>query len=247
MTNHALLNNVEHHDLKIIPRYGSEYGDNVATVMTFPTEFADIQREYPIFFQKDSQTGELHSIALLGFEKGENLFLDNGSWRANYVPGVIARGPFLIGFQEQEQGGNIVREPVIHVDLDNPRVSRTQGIPVFLPRGGNSPYLDQIAVTLNRIREGIDVSKSMFEAFTAFNLIEPVSVEIKFTNDLQIDLQGLFTISQTRMAELDGDSLLRLNRSGFLHGAFLVISSMNNVQRLVNMKQQRIAAGLTAA
>lgn len=247
MTNHALLNNVEHHDLKIIPRYGVEFGDNVASVMTFPTEFADIQREYPIFFQQDPQSGEYRSVALLGFEKSENLFLDNGNWRANYVPGVIARGPFLIGFQEQEQGGNIVREPVIHVDLDNPRVSRTQGIPVFLPRGGNSPYLDQVAVTLNRIREGIEISKAMFEIFTTMNLIEPVSVEIKFTNDLQIDLQGLYTVSQSKLAELDGESLLKLNKSGFLHGAFLVISSMSNVQKLVNMKQQRLAAGQTAA
>jgi hypothetical protein len=240
MTNYALLNNVEHHDLKIITRYGKQYGDNVATVLTFPTEYADIQREYPIFFQKDPQSGEFRSVALLGFEKDENLFLENDAWRASYIPGIIARGPFLIGFQEKEVGGNITKEPVIHIDLDHPRVSRTEGTPVFLPRGGNTPYIDQVAAVLDGIREGLEVSKAMFEAFTAMDLIEPMNVEIKFTDDLQYDLRGLYGINQAKLAALDGDSLVKLNKAGFLHGAFLVLSSLNNVQRLVNLKQQRL-------
>ena len=247
MTNYALLNNVEHHDLKIITRYGKQYGDNIATVLTFPTEFADIQREYPIFFQKDPQSGEFRSIALLGFEKDENLFLESDMWRANYVPAITARGPFLIGFQEKEMGGNVTREPVIHVDMDHPRVSRIEGTPVFLPRGGNTPYIDQIAVVLNGIREGFEVSKGMFDAFTALDLIEPMNVEIKFTDDLQYDLRGLYGINQAKLAGLDGESLVKLNKAGYLQGAFLVLSSLGNMQRLVNLKQQRLLGQMQQA
>ena len=60
-------------------------------MMIVPTEFADVQREYPIFFRKDPSTGEFTSFALLGFSKDENLFLEDGHWKAAYVPGVIAR------------------------------------------------------------------------------------------------------------------------------------------------------------
>jgi SapC len=240
MANPVLLNNVQHHDLKVKTGYGPKFGNNVATVLTFPTEFADVQRDYPIFFQKDSQAGEYRSIALLGFEKDENLFLNNGEWIAGYVPAVVARGPFMIGYQEQESGGNIRKEPVIHVDLDDPRISRTEGTPVFLPRGGNSPYIDQVAMTLNGIREGMEISNAMFAAFSSMDLIEPVNIEIKLTSDLQYDLQGLHTISQEKLAALDGDSLLRLNKAGFLQGAFLVVSSLSNVQRLIKLKQHRL-------
>ena len=249
MSNHALLNNVEHHDLKVITRFGSVFGDNIATVQTFPTEYADVQREYPIFFQKDPQSGEFRSIVLLGFEKNENLFLDDvqGRWNANYFPAMIAKGPFLIGFQEQQSDGNLRKEPVIHVDLDNPRVSRTEGMPVFLPRGGNTPYIDQIAAVLNGIREGLEVSKAMFAAFQEADLIEPVNLEIKLNESLQYDLKGLYTISQQKLAALNGDVLAKLNRAGFLHGAFLVLSSLNNVQRLVSLKQQRLLVQSNAA
>jgi len=239
MPQHTLLNNIDHKDLRVVLRYGAEFGDNVATVLTFPTEYGDIQREYPIFFRKDSATGEYQSIALLGFEKGENLFLDSGRWDAHYIPGLVARGPFLIGFQERLNDGEARKEPVIHVDLDNPRISFTEGRPVFLPAGGNSPYLNQVAAVLKGIHEGIEVSKLMFAAFTALDLIEPVKLEIKISDEETHNLAGLHTINQDKLRALDSESIFRLHRSGFLQGAYLALASLNNVSSLMAMKQRR--------
>ena len=231
MARHVKLNNVAHKDLRVITRHGAELGDNVASVVTFPTEYGDIQREYPIFFRKDPATGDYFSVALLGLEKNENLFLDETGWQAAYIPGAIARGPFLIGFQEQE--------PVIHVDLDSPRVSQTEGEPVFLPQGGNTRYLERVASILKGIHEGVELSKPMFAAFTALDLIEPVKVEIKFNAEEQFDLLGFYTISEEKLGALDGDALVKLNKAGFLQGAFMVVASLNNVKKLIDMKHRR--------
>jgi hypothetical protein len=239
MPKHVMLNNIAHQDLRVITRHAAQFGDNVGSVLTFPTEYGDVQREYPIFFRKDPQTAQFQSIALLGFQQDENLFLDENGWNAAYIPGIVARGPFLIGFQQQEVGGDIRREPVIHVDLDDPRISTTEGEPVFLPRGGNSRYLERIGVTLQGIHQGLAVSKAMFEAFSAFELIEPVKVEIKFNDEEQYNLRGLYTISEERVAKLDGEALFKLNTAGFLQGAFLVIASLNNVKKLIDMKHRR--------
>ena len=95
-------------------------------------------------------------------------------------------------------------EPVIHVDLDDPRISSNEGEPVFLPQGGNSRYLERIAAHPQRHQRGLAVSKAMFAAFTALDLIEPVKVEIKFNAEEQYDLLGLHTISQEKLAKLDG-------------------------------------------
>jgi hypothetical protein len=247
MARHAMLNNVTHKDLRVVTRFGAQFGDNVGTVVTVPTEYADVQREYPIFFRKDSNTGEYQSIALLGFSKDENLFLEEGRWNAGYVPGMIVKGPFLIGFQEQDIDGETRKEPVIHVDLDHPRVSNSEGEPVFLPQGGNSPYLEHIAAVLRGLRAGLEVSNAMFAAFTALDLIEPVKLEIKLTSEDGYSLVGLHTINQQKLASLDGKALENLNKAGFLHGAFLVASSMNNVKKLMGMKQRRLAQAKNAA
>lgn len=239
MPRHVMLNNVAHRNLRIINRFGPEFGDDVGMVLVFPTEYADVQREYPIFFRKDPANGEFQSIALLGFDKNENLFLDEGRWDANYIPGVVARGPFLIGFQEQETQGEVRVEPVIHIDLDSPRVSETEGEPVFLPQGGSSPYLDKVALVLRGIRDGLGASKAMFAAFAEHDLIEPVKLDIKPSSDESYSLVGLYTISEQKLAALDGSALEKLNRSGFLQGAYLVLASINNVRRLIALKQRR--------
>ena len=238
MARHVLLNNVEHKNLRVVTRHGKDFGEAVGSVPTFPTEFAEILRDYPIFFRKDNNTGEYGCIALLGFTRDENLFLDGDRWDASYVPGIVARGPFLIGFQERQDGGELRREPVIHIDMEDKRVGETEGEQVFLENGGNSRYLDSVANILAGLNEGIAASKAMFAAFTAYDLIEPVQLEIKFGSG-KYDIVGLHTVSANKLSNLTAEQLFELNRSGFLQGAYLVLASLNNVQKLIDRKMRR--------
>jgi hypothetical protein len=247
MARYALLNNVEHQDLRVILRYGAEYGDNVATVLTFPTEYADVQREYPIFFKQDKTSGEFASVALLGLQEDENLFLEGNRWNARYVPGMFARGPFLIGFQDQQVDGVVRKEPVIHVDMENPRLSRTDGQPLFLPRGGNTPYLDHIATVLRGIHDGLELGRVMTAAFAQLGLIEPMKLEVKISETEKYAIEGLHTLNEEKLRALDSDSLLKLHRSGFLQGAYLVAASLGNVKTLMAIKQRRAASQGAAA
>ena len=241
MTNTVLLDNITHKDLRVRTGYSAEFGDNVNNVLVFPTEFASVQREYPILFRRDS-SGQLQAVALLGFDKDENLFLDDTGWNARYVPAVQQRGPFLIGFQSKDVNGEIVREPMVHVDLDHPRVSETDGEPVFLRHGGNSPYLERASRMLQVIYKGADHTKPMFAAFEETNLIEDMEVEVYLDDRVKYNLPGFLTISQERLAGLDGVALERLNRSGHLHLAMLVVASLDNVTWLIELKNRKRAA-----
>ena len=243
MTNHVLLNNVNHHDLRVITRYGPELGHAVQCVPTFPTEYADIQREYPIFFRREAESGALQSVAMLGLAPGENLFLEGDEWRAGYVPAFVARGPFLIGFQEQESDGERRKEPVVHVDLDDARVNRADGAPLFLEHGGSTGYLQHIAALLNGIQEGLAIGGSMYRAFESLDLIEPVKLEIDVLEDVRYVLNGFYMLNRERLAALDGSDLAELNRAGYLEGAFLVLASQSNMARLIERKRLRAAKG----
>lgn len=239
MANHVLLNNIQHKDLRVITQFSAAYGDNVGSTLTFPTEFADIQKEYPIFFQLNPDTGKYQSVVLFGLSQDENLFLrDDGTWHAAYVPAVMARGPFLIGFQEDPHNPDN-REPVIHVDMDSPKVSTTEGAPVFLEFGGNTPYLENITRSLKDIYDGTATSEAMFKAFTELDLIAPVNIEIELNNGTKHRLNGIHTINRDKLANLTGEELLQLNCSGFLASAFLVVASLGNIQKLINIKNSR--------
>ena len=51
----VLLNNVDHHDLRVITRGSAALGDGVNQVMVFPTEFEAIAREFPILLRPDAE------------------------------------------------------------------------------------------------------------------------------------------------------------------------------------------------
>jgi hypothetical protein len=240
MTHRVLLNNVDHADLRVIARHGAEYGDAVNQVLVFPTEFEALQAEYPIFFRHDAN-GALQAVALLGLDRDENLYLDAQGWNARYVPAVQQRGPFSIVLPAPRPGA-VAPEPMIHVDLDHPRVSRTEGEPLFLPAGGHAPYLQQASRVLGLIYEGLEVSRPFFAALEALDLIEPVEVEAKLTDGRAYVLPDLLTVSEPRLLDVGGQDLERLHRTGTLRAAYAVLASQANVPRLIDAKLRRQAA-----
>lgn len=247
MARYEMLNNVAHKDLRVAVRFGEAFGDAVGLMPAYPTEYAELVREYPIFFQKDSESGEYQSVVLLGFSRNENLYLQGEQWNASYRPGHLARGPFLIGFQEQNVDGELRREAVINVDLDHPRVSFDEGEAAFLSQGGNSPYLEHVTTVLRGIRDGMEGGKAMYQAFDSMGLIQPIKLDIKFDDEHGANINGLLGIDRERLAALDAESLYTLHRSGYLEGAYLVLASMHNLRRLMAEKQRRLSLEAASA
>lgn len=235
MTKRVLLNNVDHHDLIVATGHGPAFGDAVNQILVFPTEWQDVQREYPILFRR-SDEGRFQAVALVGLDRDENLFLDGDRWQARYIPALHQRGPFSIGLQRSDDGSE--SEPMIHVDLDDPRIGRGAGQPVFLEHGGNSPYLEAVTDVLRRIHTGVIATDPMFAAFEAEGLIEPVALEVVLDETTKYTLDDLYTISAERIAALDGAALARLHAGGFLAAAFWVIASLGNVQHLIERKMR---------
>jgi hypothetical protein len=241
MARTAVLDNVAHKDLKIRTGYSAELGDSINSVPVFPTEFVHVQREYPILFRKDPN-GQFHSFAMLGLDKDENLFLEGNRWNARYVPAVQQRGPFMIGFRKNELGGEVVREPVIHIDLDHPRVSETEGEPLFLRHGGNSPYLERANRMLQIIYRGTAAAAPMFAAFEEAGLLEAMEIEVALDDRVKYQVPGFVTISEQRLAKLEGAQLERLNKPGFLHFAMFALASLGNINWLIELKNRKRAA-----
>lgn len=244
MTNYVMLNNVDHFDVKVTDQFFVSSGDNKAAVLTFPTEFSNVQKEYPILVSKDQVTGKYQAVALLGIQKDENLFLQKAThddercnWLGDYVPAVVAKGPFITGFREQMDGAVEAR---VYIDVDSPKIDNQSGHPLFLSQGGNSPYLDYISKLLGLIQDGNEIAEAMFNLFSEFDLIEPATINIDLKNGDKHQLRGYYTISEDKLKNLSNDKLGVLNKAGFLQGAFLMLASLTNIEKLVRMKNSRI-------
>jgi len=233
-----LLNNVDHKNLRVNINRSAALGDNVWFTPTFPQEFRNLQKHYPIVFTKNTETGQFQAVALLGFEDGENLFLDDNGWNASYIPLSIMRQPFLIGFQQAEKDGVPIKEMVISVDMDNPRVSETEGEPVFLEHGGNTGYLDQVNSILNLIREGFERNSPFIDMLMGMDLLESFVLDVELDDGSQHRMSGFYTINEESLLGLTGDDLVILNNNGHLEPIYMAIASMSNISTLVEMKNK---------
>lgn len=235
MPNHVLLNNVDHHDLRVITGIAAGLGDEVSSAPTFPAEFRDLQAYYPIAFHV-SGDGQVQPLALLGLRQGENLFLDGDHWNVPYRPLAIRRHPFLIGVADGE--------PMIHIDLDHPRVSRDGdvGEALFLEFGGNTPLLEKSASILRSLHDGLQSNAAFGQALHQHQLLEPFVLDIQFDNGEPHRLVGLHIIAEERLYALDGAALQALARSGHLHAIHMAIASLSHLRDLIDRANRRHAA-----
>jgi hypothetical protein len=236
MTNHVLLNNVDHKDLRVITTRSAQYGDDVMYAVTFPAEFRNIQAHYPIVFRKNAQ-GQFEPIALMGFQERQNLFLTSRGWDASYIPLTIERLPFLIGFSADKQ-------PMMHVDLDSPRISRTEGERVFREYGGNTEFLERMSSVLLAIHQGIAAVQPFVAALLEHELLESFVLDVQLANGSENRLAGFYAINEERLQNLDGAVLERFHRAGYLQAIHMAIASLSQFRALIERMNKRHAGDL---
>ncbi|WP_286261117.1 SapC family protein [Thalassotalea atypica] len=236
MARHELLNNIEHKELKINTEKSAVLGNNTTYTLVYPFEFKHVQADYPIFFLKDKSSDSFNAIALFGFEQSENLFLTDEGWQASYIPMMIEREPFLIGYQKNDEASEV--QPVIHIDMESPRVGTESGTSVFLEHGGNSDYINRISTILKTIHDSKASTELFIKRVTELELIEPLNLDIKLNDGTNNRLSGFYTINEDKLTSLNGQQLEELNKSGLLHLIYMVIASHANLTSLIQKKDK---------
>lgn len=239
MTNFALLNNDDHQDVRVITEHSAKYGDDVMYTLTFPFEFRSIQAFYPILFQNDAN-GNPFPVALFGFQEGENLFLDESGWDARYIPAMMRREPFLIGYQGSKEQEDDDMPRVLSIDMDHPRVSNNEGEALFQPLGARTRFLDGVADLMEDIYQGYRQNKAFMAALQEHELIESVTIDITLDDGSQNQLLGFHTINEDKVRQLSGENLEQFSKQQILMPLFMILASTINIRALIDRKNAKL-------
>ncbi len=231
MTQIVPLNKETHRALIVDGRAAAAYGDNRHFVRVIVKEFPQLLVHYPILFSKHPQTGEFYCGAMLGFDEGENLFLEEWTEREIYRPLSLQRGPFY------SQG------PDLAIDLDDPRVGAPGGQQLFTEQGHPTRYLQSIIWAFQDLNPGLEMTKLFISRLLELKLIEPVDVEIELDDRTTRTCVGLYTIDQEVLSRLPDEIVVELFRRGYLRLIHYMIASLKQVPVLARKKNTRLLRG----
>jgi hypothetical protein len=228
-----LLNNVTHKNLRVFTQRGAPWGDDVMSCPVTPEEFRSLQAHYPIVFQPDGQGGFL-PVALFGLQDGQNLFLDETGWDADYLPLAMRRMPFSIGVAQDELR--------MMVDMASPRIAKSaEGEAVFLPQGGNTELLENANAVLRAMHEGLQALPEFIQALTSNDLLESFVLKVERPDGSQGELVGYYTIHEERLAALDASTVGLLHEADYLQPIYMAVASLSNLAQLIRRHLAREA------
>jgi hypothetical protein len=231
MTQIVPLDKEAHRTLKVDGRPSAEYGDNQHFVQAIVSEFPQLVVRYPILFAKNSDTGRFYCGAMLGFDEGENLFLEEWRGRGTYRPLALQRMPFY------------ARGPQIAIDLDHPRVGAQAGQALFDEHGQPSRYLQSIIWAFQDLKPGIETTEVFIARLLELKLIEPIDMEVELDDGTRHECAGLYTINQDVLAKLPDAVVVELFRRGYLTLIHLMIASLKQLPLMARRKNSRLLEG----
>jgi hypothetical protein len=234
VTNIVLLNSEAHRSLRVQTKASAAYGDNRRFVQVVINEFPHLVLHYPILLSKDADTGAFFCGAMLGFDEGENLFLDESKGHRTYRPLNLQRMPFYT------HGSDLA------IDLDHPRVNADKGQALFTEKGEPTTYLESIMSTFRDLRPGMEMTRQFITTLMQLQLVQPIDISLRFDDGATRDLTDLYTVNETALRELPESTIVELFQRNYLKPIYLMIASVKQIAVLGQKKNERLLRGTEA-
>lgn len=237
MENLVALEQSAHQHIKIDTQKAQSHAENINMIPVVMAELNQIAVQQPIVFAKNSETGEFTLNALLGFEQHENLFYQHSQWQGVYLPLQLQRQPFFVGDTHAKQ----TQYPVC-INLNSPAVINNQAQsqndlePIYTQNAEESGYFKKIKQCLGHLLQGEIDNKKLIDTLLQHELLQPLSIEVTFQNSQKTKLNGLYTINQERLAQLDSDQITLLHQRALLPAIYTVITSLGQIYPLIERK-----------
>lgn len=223
MPKHELLDSITHAHLRLRPRREPD----PHFVQVVASEFVAAASCCPVVFTKQPQTGAFYAGVMFGLQPGDTLLPDAIS-RSGFQPLALQRDGFFISEE------NIV------IDLDHPRLSTTQGEPLFDEAHMPSPALRRIQRALGQVQSGLDQTERFIRTLMDFTLIEPIDITLTFRDRKRVVLEGLYTVSLDAFRDLDDAAVLQLVRAGYAQLMYVMNASLHHIGRLASLRDAQV-------
>lgn len=184
----------------------------------------------PVLLAKSAETGRFAIVALFGFVPGEVLVEGAGTGNAAFLPLDVRRQGFFAS------------DDNIAIDLAHPRFAPGGSIPLFDAMGGPSDEMRLVQQAIGTLMGNAARTEQVIADLVAARLVEPVDISLRFDDGQSVSLDGLYTISNDALNDLDDIGIVRLFHSGALQAAYAIRGSLRQIGQLARRRNERIHA-----
>ncbi len=195
-------------------------------------EFYGLATEFPLVFVRNSSTGDLLPVALMGLTKGKNLFCQTGQWAPSFIPSSFTLAPFSI--HRTKEGGD---EAVVAIDEDSPLLDETQGEALYETNGEQSEFLkkriEHVANVTRQSLQAIEICKLLAE----LKLLQNRNLKLQLTpTSPAYELEGVFIVDEDALENLDDEGFARLRKQRILPLIYSHLTSLQVLTRLTRLQ-----------
>ena len=210
-----------------------EFVRNLNAIPISYTEFAPIQREYPIVFTSGDEGKTFNSVAVLGMAQGENLFNASGTWSKDiYVPAYARRFPFCMArvtLDKVEQQNRLIC-------IEKSYLDDQAGETMFDADGQPLEKWTQIERLLTEYEVDLERSREMCGILADYGLLEPFTMQAKFAKGGEAQLSGMHRVSEDKIGHLNASQLKNLVKKGVLSRVYAHLLSLDNFVKLLDRR-----------
>lgn len=202
-------------------------------------EFTNAAREMVVVFVRsdnDEAAGPISPVVMMGLVEGENLLVQGTRWDTRYQPAYIRRYPFWTARLEGADG------PTVLVDAAWSGFSDTEGEPLFDIEGKAAPKLTAALKFIEEFELEAARTKAFCARLIELDLLRGMKADISMPDGSTLSLDGFLVIDQDKLQALPDAVVLELHRGGMFGLIHAHLSSMGNLQALVERKALRMQA-----
>ncbi len=236
-TSPIALDSDTHRQLKLnVPIIDWRMANRLNAIFVAAVEFGDVAREYPIVFvragKEEDGREQIAPIAVMGLLANQNLYEQEGKWRADYMPAVLRAYPFCIGRIDSERFA-------ICVDTAWPGAQVETGNPLFEADGKPAEMLTTMQKYLENLEAEIQRTRLVGLRLQELGLLRDMRFDATLPDGRQHSVDGFLTVDEEKMQALPDAVVGQMHRDGLLGLVHAHWVSMGNMRRLVDWHSAR--------
>ena len=220
----------KHKNICIKPKQNYAHASNQHIVPLVAAEYLSAAGNFPIVFVKQQDTGQFKSVALMGFEQGENVFFSQGKINTSYVPVHFRRQPFSVAGENSDD-----ENMVLCIDLNSDLIAN-EGIALFDEDGKPSETTNNVSTLLVDLIAREKATDLLIATLVKYELLQDADLKVNLGEQGERKIAGLYKVNEEALHQLDDEVVLDLYKRKYFSAIYSHLTSLSQFKRLLQLK-----------